>query len=382
MVDFDNQTRKRCRHCQTNLPTPVTNEREAFCGRGCYGSFYRKRCLICKKPMERKSEHQKLCKKSDCRNTLRQLKKADFALGRYFPRPTSAGGVEVPVNTGVKTATGKGLAPALALCFDGSPLDHCADCGQDHDLVDHKTRAGAWITLCCGCQTKHQDKDLIAAEIVPARGKPWLPKGLAKPLPNGKPGWQWRRMSETSLDDDWELFDRDGKRAASIRQEDDGYWVARPRMIPEPPIESFDFACRRAVYVAMQTLDWPASERHPVHPGMLATQFDATKRDLARKHPAWSAKEIHNHIAGVLKPSTRQVACLIKRSDPPVNILGGYKFPGAPVIDISPIEPKSQAVIPLKPTATRRPDLAIPADLSIPAFLDRRPPPPALKEVA
>ena len=183
-------------------------------------------------------------------------------------------------------ATAKGLAPALTLCFDGSPLDHCADCGQDHDLVDHKTRAGAWITLCCGCRDKHRDSDLVAVEIVPAQGEPWLPKGLAKALPNGKPGWQWRRMSETSLDDDWELFDRDGKRTVRIRQEGDGYWVARPRMIPEPPIEDFKVACRRAVNVAMWTLDWPESERHPVHPGMTALQFDATKRDLARKHPA------------------------------------------------------------------------------------------------
>ena len=82
MVDFNQETRKRCRHCQMNLPTPVTNAREAFCGRGCYGSFYRKRCLICEEPMERKSEHQKLCKKSKCRNALRQLQKADLALGR------------------------------------------------------------------------------------------------------------------------------------------------------------------------------------------------------------------------------------------------------------------------------------------------------------
>ena len=39
MVDFENQKRKRCRHCKMNLPTPTSNEREAFCTRGCYRSF-------------------------------------------------------------------------------------------------------------------------------------------------------------------------------------------------------------------------------------------------------------------------------------------------------------------------------------------------------
>jgi hypothetical protein len=372
MVDFDNQTRKRCRHCKMDLPTPTSNAREAFCTRGCYSSFYRKRCLICEEAFVRKNEGQKLCGKRKCRNALRQLQTADFPLGRYYPRPTSSGGVETPINKGSAVAVADPRPTGQTVTFDGSPLDCCAACGQGHDLVDHKTVAGAWITLCCGCRDKHQDSDLVAVELVPAQGEPWLPKGLAKALPNGKPGWQWRRMSETSLDDDWELFDRDGgKRAARIRQEGDGYWVARPRMIPEPPIESFKAACRRAVNVAMWALDWPESERHPVHPGMTALQFDATKRDLARKHPDWSTKEIYDHIVGILKPSTRQDGCLIKRNDPPVNILGGYKFPAAPVIDLSSIEPKSQAVT-LK-LAASRPDLAIPAELSIPPFLDRRP---------
>jgi hypothetical protein len=30
---------------------------------------------------------------------------------------------------------------------------------------------------------------------------------------------------------------------------------------------------------------------------------------------------------------------LIKRRHPPVNIVGGYRFPGAPAIDFSPIDP-------------------------------------------
>jgi hypothetical protein len=34
----------------------------------------------------------------------------------------------------------------------------------------------------------------------------------------------------------------------------------------------------------------------------------------------------------------------IKRHDPPVNIAGGYKFPGAPVIDLAPIPRSSRPV--------------------------------------
>jgi hypothetical protein len=39
--------RHRCRNpkCRGKLKTPVENERDAFCTRGCYTSFYRHRCL-------------------------------------------------------------------------------------------------------------------------------------------------------------------------------------------------------------------------------------------------------------------------------------------------------------------------------------------------
>jgi hypothetical protein len=57
--------------------------------------------------------------------------------------------------------------------------------------------------------------------------------------------------------------------------------------------------------------------------------------------------------------------CLFQRDTPPVNIVGGYKFPGAPKIDLRPTAPKPPAVAP-----ESRPDL-IPDDLSIPQFLRR-----------
>jgi hypothetical protein len=62
-----------------NLPKPTSNERQAFCTRGCYGSFYLHRCLVCEDKIERTTANRKICKKSKCRNALA----AGEGLGRY-----------------------------------------------------------------------------------------------------------------------------------------------------------------------------------------------------------------------------------------------------------------------------------------------------------
>jgi hypothetical protein len=56
MTEFTQEVRHMCR------------TREAFCTRGCYGSFYLKRCVVCEGPIERKAANQKVCKKNKCRN--------------------------------------------------------------------------------------------------------------------------------------------------------------------------------------------------------------------------------------------------------------------------------------------------------------------------
>ena len=73
MVDFDNQTRKRCRNpkCRMKLPEPTSNEREAFCTRGCFNSFYQHRCRVCEKPIEQpKRGTRLLCKETQMPNRL------------------------------------------------------------------------------------------------------------------------------------------------------------------------------------------------------------------------------------------------------------------------------------------------------------------------
>jgi len=107
MTEFTEASRKRCRnkHCRMNLPTPVTNPREAFCSKGCYGSFYLRRCLVCEDPIERTTGNRKICKKSKCRNALA----AGLGFGRYHGTPTKPNRAsqnlertqEVPVNGSV-----------------------------------------------------------------------------------------------------------------------------------------------------------------------------------------------------------------------------------------------------------------------------------------
>jgi len=56
--------------CRSKLPV-VSNPRGSVLARGCHTSFYRKRCLVCEQPMERKTAHQLVCGKRARRKVLR-----------------------------------------------------------------------------------------------------------------------------------------------------------------------------------------------------------------------------------------------------------------------------------------------------------------------
>ncbi len=259
-MDFTEDLRHRCRYqkCGAKLKTPVANHREAFCGPLCYSRFYKRHCRVCEQSIEQPERgERKLCKKPKCRTAWAD--KTGF--GRFVSMSLS----------GVSTTD-----PSSRKSTSETP----DSIGVAEPLKD--TRAGP---------------------------TPWLQKHLAKPA-LGLPPWKWVRVAgpqgEWREDNDWELCDRSGKMVARIRQEGAGYWVARPRMTPEPPVESFELACKRAVNVAVNTSAWPESEKHPVHPGMTTTQFEATRRDLSSKHPDWSVKEIDpprrgRHRRGVLQ---------------------------------------------------------------------------------
>jgi hypothetical protein len=98
-----NPLRHCCRNprCKSKLPEPVENIREAFCARGCHTSFYRKRCLACEMPMERKTETQRLCGRPRCRSEFRALQ-AHNMLGRYIAPAARFSAQEVPGFIGSK----------------------------------------------------------------------------------------------------------------------------------------------------------------------------------------------------------------------------------------------------------------------------------------
>jgi hypothetical protein len=61
-------------HCRSKLPNPVDNPRAAFCLRGCYDSFYLKRCIVCER--HKKRPQDRLCGRRLCRNEYRRAPEA------------------------------------------------------------------------------------------------------------------------------------------------------------------------------------------------------------------------------------------------------------------------------------------------------------------
>jgi hypothetical protein len=108
-------------------------------------------------------------------------------------------------------------------------------------------------------------------------------------------------------------------------------------------------------------------------PELTTSQFDCATvpdgPDCRWEGGSWQRIEAHNKA--MLREQFRKKAaeCLIQPHHPPVNILGGYKFPDAPAVDLTPIDP---ACI---PTATLYPDPGR-DPLEIPDFLRRRLPRP------
>jgi hypothetical protein len=76
--------RHRCRNprCGGKLETPTDNPRHAFCCHGCFDIFYRARCLVCERPIDRKTDRRKVCKRSECRHEF-QRHPERFSCPRY-----------------------------------------------------------------------------------------------------------------------------------------------------------------------------------------------------------------------------------------------------------------------------------------------------------
>ena len=152
MTDFTTELRPYCRNpkCRSKLKAPVENPREAFCAKGCHGSFYLKRCLVCEGPLQRKREDQKVCRKAKCRSAFR----ARSGLGCYHASSSAKLGSETPDFIDLKVAPARGRAPSWRVVAAGAPISantyHCATVpdgpggrweGGDYERIEKRNRA-------------------------------------------------------------------------------------------------------------------------------------------------------------------------------------------------------------------------------------------------
>jgi hypothetical protein len=130
----ETETRKMCRHWRMRLPAPTSNKREAFCTKGCYGSFYLHRCLVCEDKIERTTANRKICKKSKCRNAL----KAGEGFGRYHA--DSARTYQSPKNPELMQEVPVPQRPASASGIVAGSNRVCANFGVDQAIRANRAR--------------------------------------------------------------------------------------------------------------------------------------------------------------------------------------------------------------------------------------------------
>jgi MT-A70 len=66
--------RHRCRNvrCGSKLKAPTDDARDAFCCAACFGSYFRSRCRVCERPIDRKTDRRLVCKHSKCRHEFQR----------------------------------------------------------------------------------------------------------------------------------------------------------------------------------------------------------------------------------------------------------------------------------------------------------------------
>lgn len=117
MTEFaETAMRHMCRNpkCRSKLSKPVSNEREAFCCRGCHSAFYRKRCRICECAIEQPKRGQRfVCNKPRCYAAFR----GGQSLGRYHPSGEVQINSKNPTKSGLKSGLkpGRGITWAIAV---------------------------------------------------------------------------------------------------------------------------------------------------------------------------------------------------------------------------------------------------------------------------
>jgi hypothetical protein len=105
------QFRHRCRNvrCGANLKAPTDNLHRAFCCVGCFDIFYRARCRVCERPIDRKTERRLVCKRSQCRHEF-QRHPERFSGPRYLASVLGHNASRNPIKPGLKIGTKAGRA--------------------------------------------------------------------------------------------------------------------------------------------------------------------------------------------------------------------------------------------------------------------------------
>jgi hypothetical protein len=204
--------RHRCRnpHCGLKLKRPTDNPRDAFCCRACFERFYRSRCLVCERPIERKTKRRQICNRSKCRHEF-QRHRERFSSTRYQTSVLGHNGIGSAHSTGLKTGSKVGrpfrlaAGPALsstALRLAALPLDP----GLAARLERANTGFADWLgkskrAAARRAQIKHHHPpvnvlggyrfasapaiDLSPLEDLPVVRSRWAPtgEGIAPPIP-------------------------------------------------------------------------------------------------------------------------------------------------------------------------------------------------------
>jgi len=105
--------RHRCLNPRCGLKLrhgPTDNLRAAFCTASCFDSYFRRRCLVCERPIDRKSERRQLCGRERCRKQL-QRHRDRFCPPWYQASVLSPNALGSADKTGLKNRSEAGRAP-------------------------------------------------------------------------------------------------------------------------------------------------------------------------------------------------------------------------------------------------------------------------------
>jgi hypothetical protein len=121
----------RNQNCRTKLATPTDNHHKAFCAPYCHTQFYRRKCLVCERPLP-EGHRRQLCSSRQCKLDYRNFRPS-YVLenaSSLSPEPNRQSGPRSAHFTGVKSAL---KAPPGCRIIAGPPLSEFAFWAATHE---------------------------------------------------------------------------------------------------------------------------------------------------------------------------------------------------------------------------------------------------------